>query len=133
MIVADTNLIAYLYLPAPQTEIAERVLQRDHDWAAPALWRSEYRNVLALHLRQEDLALDDAIAAMHAAETLMAGGEYLVQSTQVLGAIAGTAVSAYDGEFVALARQLQVPLLTFDRRLRNAFPEVAKAPETILR
>lgn len=75
------------------------------------------------------MALDDAITAADAAERLMEGAEYLVHSTQVLGVVAATQVSACDGEFVVLARRLQAPLVTFDRRLRAAFPDLTEAPE----
>ena len=32
-------------------------------------------------------------------------------------------VSAYDAQYVALARRLDVPLITEDRRLRQSFPD----------
>ena len=47
MIVVDTNVLAYLYLPGEHSAIAEALLERDHEWAAPVLWRSEFRNILA--------------------------------------------------------------------------------------
>lgn len=62
MIVVDTNIIAYLYLQGEHTVQAEKVLQKDSEWMAPPLWRSEFRNVLAFYLRQENLSLDDARA-----------------------------------------------------------------------
>jgi len=35
MIVVDTNILAYLYLPGEFTEAAESLLESDPDWAAP--------------------------------------------------------------------------------------------------
>jgi len=49
MIVTDTNLIGYLFLTSAHSMLAERVFQKDPVWAAPLLWRSELRNVLALY------------------------------------------------------------------------------------
>jgi predicted nucleic acid-binding protein len=53
MIVVDTNVIAYLYLTGEYSDLSERLLEHDPDWMAPRLWRSEFRNVLALYLRKE--------------------------------------------------------------------------------
>jgi len=46
MIVVDTNVIAYFWLPGEYTTFAERALNKDNEWAAPILWRSEFRNIL---------------------------------------------------------------------------------------
>jgi hypothetical protein len=43
MTVVDINTIAYLYLPIPYTESVEKLLAYDGQWAAPQLWRSEFR------------------------------------------------------------------------------------------
>jgi len=48
LIVADTNLIAYFLVKGPHTREAEAVYEKDPEWAAPLLWRSEFRNVLIL-------------------------------------------------------------------------------------
>ncbi len=128
MIVADTNLLAYLLLDGEQTATAEQVLERDSHWTAPLLWRSELRNVLTSQIRQDLLALDQARHLMHLAETLMAGREYAVPSESVLGLAESSGCTAYDCEFVALAQQTGAPLVTADRQVLKAFPDIAVAP-----
>lgn len=127
MIVVDTNVIAYLYLPGDHTEAARATLATDAAWAAPLLWRSEFRNVLALYLRQQHLTLAAALEVQSAAEELLAGREYAVESDAVLTLARASGRSAYDCEFVALARALAVPFVTSDRRLLASFPETAVA------
>ena len=39
MIVVDTNIIGYLYLSSPWSELAEKALLKDDDWAAPRSFR----------------------------------------------------------------------------------------------
>lgn len=128
MIVTDTNLIAYLLLGGAGTSAARAVFLRDPEWAAPLLWRSEFRSILAGYLRRGELKIGDAVAVQRRAEELLAGREHLVRSERVLRTIASSTRSAYDCEFVALAEHLRVPLVTSDRRILRDFPAVALSP-----
>jgi len=132
VIVVDTNIIAYLYLQGEHTAQAEAVLQKDAEWLTPLLWRSEFRNVLAFYLRQENLSRDDARAIMQEAELLLQGREYGVSSLRVLDLAAASRCSAYDCEFVALAQDLDVPLVTADKKVLTAFPETAVSMNAFL-
>ena len=129
MIVVDTNLIAYLLLPGERTREAGVVLRRDADWTAPLLWRSEFRSVLAQYLRRTQLNLATADRIMDEAERLMRGGEYEVRSPDVLRLVSRSRCSAYDCEFVALAEDLTVPLITSDGLILSEFPSVAMSTE----
>jgi len=133
MIVADTNLIAYLVRPGERTGAAEAVLRADSAWAAPTLWRSELRNVLATYVRARTLALDHALVMAERAEALMAGREFSVPTEAVLALAFTSGCAAYDCEFVVLARELGVRLVTADARLLAAFPDTAVAPEGFAR
>ena len=128
MIVADTNLIAYFLINGDFTEDAEIVYQKDSDWVAPYLWRSEFRNILALYLRQNLLSLEEAKEIVHQAELLLLGKEYEVESGEVLKIAHISGLSAYDCEYVALAQDLNISLVTTDRKILTAFPEIAIAP-----
>jgi len=132
MIVVDTNLIGYLLLTSDHSTQAEQVLRRDPAWAAPLLWRNELRSVLALYLRKQLLALADAQAIMNEAVRLMHGREYEVASEQVFSLAVNSTCSAYDCEFVALASDLGVPLVTLNKQLLRQFPQVALSLEQFL-
>lgn len=127
MIVVDTNVMAYLLLPGPRTELAELLRRQHRQWAAPPLWRSEFRSVLTTHLRQNLLNLPDAIAVMQRAERMLSAHEEVVASEHVLQLVSSSRCSSYDCEFVAAAQQLGVPLITEDRAILAAFPEVAQS------
>jgi predicted nucleic acid-binding protein len=125
VIVVDTNLIAYLYLESEFTSRAEAQLEIDPDWAAPVLWRSEFRNILAGAIRRKRLSFDEARQVLAEAESLLAGGEHEVGSHQVLELVRDSDCSAYECEFMALATQLHVKLVTMDAKLLKAFPKLA--------
>lgn len=125
MIVVDTNVIAYLLLGGEKTPQARAVFQKDSSWVAPILWRSEFRNILAYYLRQGKLVLADALQLMIEAELLFQGEEYQVESGEVLSLVSSSRCSAYDCEFVALARHLNIPLVTSDGQMLAEFPETA--------
>lgn len=127
MIIVDTNILAYLYLPTEHTDDAEALLARDADWAAPVLWRSEFRNVLAGYMRRNTLTFDQAAMLQAEAENLLAGSEHGVDSRHVLELVRDSDCTAYDCEFVALAAALGVKLVTMDVKLLNAFPKHAVA------
>ena len=127
MIVVDSNVVAYLYLPGDYTEQAEALLERDPDWAAPLLWRSEFRSILAGYLRRKTLTFDAARDLQLEAESLMAGAEHEVDSRLVLELVRDSDCSAYDCEFVALAMTLGVKLVTMDAKLLKSFPKHASA------
>ena len=127
MIVVDTNVIAYLLIKGANTALAERVLDRDKEWAAPFLWRSEFRNVLSLYMRQNLMVIEDAKKFMADAEELMLSREFAVDSKEVLELAKTSGCSAYDCEFVVLAKKLAVKLVALDKKIIAAFPSVAES------
>ena len=127
MIVVDTNVIAYLLIPGQHTVAARATLARDPEWAAPLLWRSELRNVLALYLRKGELSLRQATTVQGTAEELLIGREHHVASTDVLALAKSSGRSASDCEFIVTARHLNVKRDTSDRPLLASFPDDAVA------
>ena len=129
MIVVDTNAVVHLLLGGEQTAAARRAFGKDPEWAAPLLWRSEFRSVLSMLMRRQDLALAHALEAAREAELLMGGREFSVETQTVLELTRESGCTAYDCEFVALASDLRVQLVTSDREILAAFPTLAVAIE----
>lgn len=125
MIVVDTNVLAYAAIPGQATGYALAAHRQDPDWVAPTLWRSEFRNVLVLEIRHRGMSLEDALAAFDEAEELVVESDLSVETARVLDLALASGASAYDCEFVALARELGSILVTADRRLAERFPTVA--------
>ncbi len=127
MIVVDSNVLAYLYLPGDRTADAEALLARNPEWAAPVLWRSEFRNILAGFMRRKMINFDQACSLQREAEELLAGAEFEVASGAVLELVRDSGCSAYDCEFIALAMQLDTTLVTADKKVLRTFPTRAIA------
>ncbi len=132
MIVVDTNIISYFYLNSEFSFLAEQVFQTDSVWTVPVLWRSEFRSVLSLYLRQKIIELDDAVQLMSLAEELLNDNEYKINSFQVLQLANKSGCSTYDCEFVSLAKNLGITLVTEDKKVLRNFPETAQNMETFV-
>lgn len=126
MIVVDSNVLAYLYFPTSFTEHAEALLQQEPDWVAPLLWRSEFRNILTGHLRRGTIHYDMPCELQAAAEELLESREFDTDSADGLALVRDSNCSAYEFEFVAVARVLGAPLVTMDRKVLEAFPDHAE-------
>lgn len=87
------------------------MLEQDLDWVAPLLWRSAFCNILTGYLRRKTLTLAQACKLQGEAEDLPMGSQSVVDSGTVLELVRDSGCSAYDCEFAALAKTLQVKLL----------------------
>ncbi len=125
MIVVDTNIIVYLHIEGEFTADAEKLYQADSNWAAPLLWRSEFRNVLLGYFKRQQFSFLDYKAIVRQAESLLHDFEYDISSDDLFYLLEAANCSAYDCEFVALANKLNVPLITQDKKILQSFPNVA--------
>ena len=76
-------------------------------------------------MRKNIIKLEDAQRIMNSALELLRGREYEVSSYEVLSLAWESECSAYDCEFIAVANELNVSLLTSDKQLLQKFPAVA--------
>lgn len=87
---------------------------------------------LARPVPDADAILEQARGLQGAAEEHLSSGEASPTSRAVFDEVLRSRCTAYDCEFVALARAWNVPLVTSDRDVLAAFPDVAVTPAGFL-
>ena len=132
MIVADASLLANYLNPAALNPEADAVYAKDVIWYATPLWRSELRNALLKYIRMGRLTKSLAESIIQDAAEVVGNREQSVSDAQVLEAAVTFKISAYDAEYVVLAKDLAIPLVTFDRRLALAARNIAFLPADFL-
>jgi len=126
VIVVDVNVIAYFFIEGEKTASARDLLRRDPDWRLPALWRHEYLNVLATFVREDGATIADAKTLWQRGIELFGPREQDLDMESALDLATENRISAYDAQYVALARQLQTVCVTEDQRLLRTFPELTR-------
>ena len=127
-IVADTNVLIELFLPTTNADSVQHWRAVDKDWRLPSLWICEFRHIHLKYLRAGLLVLSNALENLEVAERLFLSQTVQVDSAEAPQLADSHGCSSYDAEFVVLAQQLACPLLTFDRKLLQLFPQVAVKP-----
>jgi predicted nucleic acid-binding protein len=125
MIVVDTNVMVYLLTGSGPADRAALLLDDDPEWAAPPVLLSELRNVMVGLLRRAEIQPWDALDICEDAEAVLGDRVAPVPSAPVLEAAMEGPMSAYDAEFVVLARRLGVPLVSADQAIIQGAPDVA--------
>jgi len=124
VIVVDTNIITYLILPSPLNEQADKLFAKDPNWQVPILWRAEFCSVLRKYLNNFESDKKYANEVLKKALSFFKYKEYLVSVEKVLDLSLKSNCSIYDCEFVALAQELNIPLVTGDKKIAKAFPKM---------
>lgn len=128
MIVVDTNVMTSLVVDGPDAVDSAALLQQDAEWAAPGILLSELRNVLLGFVRRAELTPDQAKAMCDDASLVLGGRISSVSGSRVIDTALECGLTAYDAEFVVLARTLGVPLATSDRAILAGAPDIAAHP-----
>lgn len=123
MIVADTNLIAYLLITGPLSEAAQKAWDRDGDWLVPPVWQHELLNVLATAVRNRHMTLAHAQDVFAHAPAFVRDAE--VSPVEVLSLATASNFATFDCYYVVLARKLNLSLVTADKKMLEAFGDVA--------
>jgi len=129
MIIVEANLIGALFVQSDQSSLAARIFEMDPDWYAPLLWQSEMRSLITSYLRHKLITLDQATQIMDEVHALMMEHERFVSSNLVLELVSMSKCTSYDCEYVALAKEMNLTLVTFDKEVVREFPGIAIFPQ----
>jgi predicted nucleic acid-binding protein len=133
MIVVDANLIGNLFIKSEHSSLTIQVFEKDPDWYAPILWQSEVRSIVTSYFQHNLLTLDQAFRVMDEAQGLMIDHERYISSSLVLELVGTSKCTSYDCEYVALAKEMNITLVTFDKQVIGAFPRIGLFPHDFIR
>ena len=125
MIVVDTNVMVRFVVGGRRGADAARLFLRNPEWAAPMILMSELTNVLLGFVRRGSMTRDQAKAMCDDAATVLGPRVVSVSADQVMDVALECGLTAYDAEFVVVARELGVRLATGDRAILKGAGDVA--------
>lgn len=125
MIVIDANILIYSLIQSDYTPLIEGLRAKDPDWRTTALCLHETLNVLSTYQRRGILTLAQSRELLAHADGFIQAAQAEVDLDAALAVAAKYAITGYDAQYVALAHSLNSPLLTEDRKLRQAVPGIA--------
>ena len=133
MIVVDSNIIAARSLTTVLTSKTEQVEQRDPVWIVPVLWRYEFQNILATAIKAKQITTEEALAVWQKAAAILIKNESEPSPEKVINLVAHYGITAYDGQFIALAIEMGIFCVTEDTELQEKFPGVAISMDGFLK
>lgn len=132
MIVVDANVIVALVREGSLTPVARAIYAVDADWIVPPLWQPEVLNALLNEVKAGNVALDGAQEAADMAATLLRDRVRDCRPSAILTTAHTSRLTAYDATYVVLARSLGLLLVTEDKQILRACPDVARSMRRFL-
>ena len=125
MIVVDSNIIAARNLTSSLTSEAKQVEEKDPIWVMPVLWRYEFQNILATAIKAKQIKPEQALGIWKEISNILIENEYEPSASKVIDLVAQYGITAYDGQFIAIALEMEILCVTQDRELQEKFPGIA--------
>jgi predicted nucleic acid-binding protein len=124
MIVIEANILIYALIECDNSRMIPQLREKDADWRTTGLCLHETLNVLATFQRRGLLTLEQCQELLKSANRFISVAQCEVNIEASLAVAAKYGITGYDAQYVALAQNLAVPLITEDRKLRHAVPGI---------
>lgn len=133
MIVVDSNIVTARNLTSTLTSKAEQIEEKDPVWIVPVLWRYEFQNILATAIKAKQIKPEQALDIWEKVSKILVENECEPSASKVIDLVAQYGITAYDGQFIALALEMGIPCVTEDRELQEKFPDIAISMDGFLK
>ncbi len=133
MIVVDSTIITARNLASVLTSKAEQVEKKDPVWIVPVLWRYEFQNVLATAIKAKHITPECALDVWQRVAGILVENESEPSPAKVIDLVAQYGITAFDGQFIALAMEMGILCVTEDGELQSKFPRVAVSMDDFLK
>ena len=117
MIVADANVLTYLLIPQPLTKKAERARSKEKIRVVPQVLPHELLSVVMKYVRAGQISVDEASRTFRRGLAMVEVSIIRIDPSAVLRLAERSGCSTYDCQYVWLANDLGLPLLTEDREV----------------
>ncbi len=126
MIVVDVNIIVNLFIDGDHSNAAADLFEQDDQWYFPDIWLHETTNVISTYVKYGGLSIKKADQILNNAMAYFLNTTYSMPMTDVLKCSIKYNISAYDAEYIVLAKINNTQLVTVDKKLNKAIPQLTR-------
>ena len=131
MIVADASVVTFLFLEGELSGIARELFTFDSEWITPPILNHEMLNIFAA-VGSADGNVQGMEELWKEARGVLGSRQQIPDPQQSLRLAIELGISGYQAQYIALAGQHRLPLLTTDALLLELLPRKTCTPEVYL-
>jgi predicted nucleic acid-binding protein len=119
MIVVDASVVAYLFIEGELTDVVRELYRVDAEWVTPPILNHEILSILAA-VGTEEQSSHSVEVIWRDVRALLAARQHVPDPVNSLRLAVEFGISGFDAQYLSLAQQLNLPLITGDARLIEA-------------
>ena len=132
-ILVDANIVVYLLLKSDKTEIARQLFEQSSRWVSESFMPIELTSAFITAVRIKEITEKQAAFYLEQALELFPSINLLkANHYRAMEMAMKYKVSAYDARYLVIARELDTRLVTNDKPLRKAAPELTMSLDEAL-
>jgi len=127
VIVVDASVVAYLLIEGELTDVVRELYRVDSDWVTPPILNHEILSILAA-VGTEEQSSHSVEVIWRDVRALLGSRQQVPDPVNSLRLAVELGISGFDAQYLSLAQQLHLPLITGDARLIDATRRRAGSP-----